>query len=72
MTTTFDLALRGYDRQQVDHLLERAEHALASDRWYERKPVLDALRSANLQQRLRGYDRDQVDRVIQELIQKLS
>jgi len=47
-------------------------NALASDRWYERKPVLDALRSANLQQRLRGYDRDQVDRVIQELIQKLS
>jgi DivIVA domain-containing protein len=48
---------------------ERAEHALASDRWYERKPVLDELRSADLQQRLRGYDRDQVDGVIQELIQ---
>jgi DivIVA domain-containing protein len=47
MQAAFDIVLRGYDRHQVDQLLDRAEQALASGRWYVRKPVLDALRSAN-------------------------
>jgi len=72
MEATFDIVLRGYDPHQVDQLLEQAEQALASDRWYVRKPALDALRSANLQRRLRGYDRDQVDRFIQALIRQLG
>ena len=69
---TFDTVLRGYDPHQVDQLLDQAEQALASDRWYERKPVLDALRSANFRRRLSGYDPGQVDRFIQELIRRLG
>ena len=72
MEIAFDIALRGYDSEQVDRLLEQAEQALASDRWHVRKPALDALRSARFQRRLRGYDRDQVDRTVEELIRQLS
>jgi DivIVA domain-containing protein len=69
---TFDTVLRGYDPRQVDELLDQADQALASDRWYVRKAALDALRSAGFRRRLSGYDRDQVDRFIQELIRRLD
>jgi len=72
MEAAFDVVLRGYDRDQVDQLLDQAEQARASDRWYMRKPALDALRSANFQRRPLGYDRDQVDRFIEELIRQLG
>jgi DivIVA domain-containing protein len=58
----FDTVVRGYDPRQVDELLDQAEQALASDRWYVRKAVLHALRSASFRRRLSGYDQDQVDR----------
>jgi DivIVA domain-containing protein len=56
----FSVVLRGYDRGQVDDLVERARQALLGD-----SPDLRASLARELSQpiavRLRGYDRMQVD-----------
>ncbi len=57
----FDVALRGYDRSQVDALVARAAAALRSIDPALRQAVARDVRSAAFRVALRGYDRAQVD-----------
>jgi DivIVA domain-containing protein len=66
------IALRGYDRAQVDELLARAEHALASRQETLRATARQALRSAELRRRMRGYSRHQVERLFEQRLRDLS
>jgi DivIVA domain-containing protein len=59
-TPGFSVVLRGYDRGQVDDLLEHAAQAITSKRPDLCAVVAQALRKP-LNVRLRGYDRAQVD-----------
>lgn len=68
----FAIALRGYDMGQVDHLLGRAEAALASNDRRRRAAVVEELRSAEFPLRLRGYDRNAVDRAVDGLLRDLA
>src|SRR4051794_7125721 len=64
---TFRIALRGYDRAQVDRLIDLAQSALASGSDSRRAAARQALRGVYLRTRVRGYARRPVDRAIHEL-----
>jgi DivIVA domain-containing protein len=63
MTTgpEFTVVLRGYDRAEVDFLIDRVDGALAAGNPTFRVMVARELRTARLPVAVRGYDRAQVD-----------
>ncbi|MEV6810581.1 DivIVA domain-containing protein [Micromonospora sp. NPDC051296] len=70
----FEVALRGYNTNQVDELVQRCEDALASGRASQRHEVkaeLDRARG-DLLLGLRGYDRRQVDRYLERVSVELA
>jgi hypothetical protein len=69
---TFRHALRGYDRAQVDRLIQLAQAALASGSDLQRAAARQALRGAYFRPRLRGYARRPVDRAFEQLMRELS
>lgn len=68
----FSVVLRGYDRVEVDALIERAGGAIQSSESALRAAVRDELRAARLTVRLRGYDRGQVDGVLRRYAEQLD
>ncbi|MBD2895850.1 Cell cycle protein GpsB [Actinomadura sp. RB99] len=68
MSTRLPVALRGYDRTQVDGLLERISGALNGG-----PPMsADEVRTARFDVVLRGYDRRAVDDLVRECIRELE
>jgi hypothetical protein len=65
------VVLRGYDRGQVDDLVERVRQALLGDRPDLRASVAQEL-SQPIAVRLRGYDRVQVDSLRRLLVVALA
>jgi DivIVA domain-containing protein len=63
----FHVVLRGYDRPQVDALLQRAGEAVQSTDPALRASVAARLRDPKLSVVLRGYDRLEVDGVLERL-----
>ena len=72
MSDGFLIVLRGYDRPQVDQLLEQARTALAAGSAGRRAEAKQALETAALPIRLRGYDRRGVDEAFTALIAQLG
>jgi DivIVA domain-containing protein len=68
----FDVVLRGYDRRQVDAVVQRAALALGSSDPALRAAVRDELRSTRLNITLRGFDRLQVDTFVQRTVAVLD
>jgi DivIVA domain-containing protein len=68
----FNLALRGYDRQQVDMVVERAEKATASSDPALRAAVREQLRAPNFSVVLRGYHRHEVDSFLKAMLAELA
>jgi hypothetical protein len=72
MTETFTIALRGYDRFEVDQVLRYVDEALASDSVAAREAALARLRTARFVPVLRGYAIDEVDRGVQQRLRRLG
>ncbi|MEV6600345.1 DivIVA domain-containing protein [Actinoplanes sp. NPDC051346] len=72
MTSDFTVALRGYDRDQVDRLLAQTDVALASSDEALRASARNLLQSPDLVVVLRGYARDQVDAAIRDRLGRLG
>ncbi len=71
---SFEVALRGYDKRQVDDLVQRCEDALASGRASQRHEVkaeLDRARGT-IEVALRGYNCAQVDRYLDRMSAALA
>jgi cell division septum initiation protein DivIVA len=68
----FTIGLRGYDRQQVDALVQRATEALSSADERLRATAREALAEPTLLVRMRGYDREQVDTYLGRMAQLLT
>ena len=60
----FNVVFLGYDRHQVDELLERIDRALSSGSEVQRARARQDLRSVTLHRRLRGYRKRQVLRLL--------
>lgn len=71
MPVDFLIALRGYDRRQVDELVRVAEQALVSPDPGLRAAVAERLRRADLAFALRGYSKEQVDRYLGDTVAAL-
>ncbi len=67
--TRLPVALRGYDRTQVDALLERITATLRHGRW---GVTADDVRRTRFDVVLRGYDQRAVDELLQEAIRELQ
>jgi DivIVA domain-containing protein len=67
--TRLPVALRGYDRTQVDTLLERITATLRYGRW---GLTADDVRRTKFDIVLRGYDQRAVDDLLQEAIRELQ
>jgi DivIVA domain-containing protein len=67
--TRLPVALRGYDRTQVDALLERITATLSYGRW---GLTADDVRRTRFDVVLRGYDQRAVDELLQEAIRELQ
>jgi len=72
MTSAFTVVLRGYDREQVDRLLARADAALASGDEALRASTRELLRSPDLKVVLRGYARKDVDNAVEDRLSRLG
>jgi DivIVA domain-containing protein len=67
----FTVVVRGYDRAQVDAVLERVRAALASTDPAARAAVREELGRTAFQVRLRGYDRMEVDDYLRRITDRL-
>ncbi|MEW2358462.1 DivIVA domain-containing protein [Spirillospora sp. NPDC029432] len=67
--TRLPVALRGYDRAQVDALLERVDATLRYGQW---GLTADDLRGIRFDVVLRGYEQRAVDELLQETIRELQ
>ncbi|NMO49957.1 DivIVA domain-containing protein [Actinoplanes sp. TBRC 11911] len=72
MVFDFTVVLRGYERTQVDKVLNPALEALDSTDAWRRAAARDSLRDSAFDTVLRGYDRAQVDAAIDALRQALD
>jgi hypothetical protein len=72
VTPAFMIALRGFDIEQIDQLLQQADEALATEDQAVRAAACQALRHVQLKRRLRGYARAQVEQSIQERLEALD
>lgn len=68
----FDIVIRGYDRAEVDQVVQRLEEALNCDSAEVRASLRQELRHLSFTVRLRGYDRRQVDSYIREASSQLT
>jgi DivIVA domain-containing protein len=68
----FTVVVRGYDRADVDELIQQANRALGSVDPAVRSAVEHRLRQPELRTRLRGYDRSQVDAQLAILADQLA
>jgi DivIVA domain-containing protein len=68
----FMVVVRGYDRADVDELIQQANRALTSADPAARSAVERRLRQPQLRTRLRGYDRAQVDARLAILADQLA
>jgi DivIVA domain-containing protein len=66
--TRLPVALRGYDRAQVDTLLERITATLRHGRW---GLTADDVRRIRFDIVLRGYEQRAVDELLQEAVREL-
>jgi DivIVA domain-containing protein len=71
-TPDFTVVLRGYDRRQVDALLQQAWDAIGSSDAQLRETTRRALAEPALRVRLRGYDREQVHLYLRQVAQELA
>jgi DivIVA domain-containing protein len=69
---TFTHVLRGYDPDEVNDLIRRANQALASPDPVHRAEVERQLRQPSLRVSLRGYDRMQVEERLAILADQLT
>lgn len=67
--TRLPVALRGYDRDQVDALLERITATLRHGRW---GLTADEVRGSRFDIVLRGYEQRAVDDLLQEAVRELQ
>jgi hypothetical protein len=72
MTETFTVALRGYDRFEVDQVLRDVDEALGSDSVAAQAAAVAKLRMAQFSPVLRGYAIDEVDRAVQQRLRRLG
>lgn len=72
MAFDFTVVLRGYDRTQVDKILNPALDALDSTDPRQRAAARDALRDSAFDVVLRGYDRAQVEAAMETLQRELD
>jgi DivIVA domain-containing protein len=72
MEIDFSVVLRGYDRAQVDKVLNPAVTALDSGDARQRAAARDALHSSAFDVVLRGYDRAQVEEAVETLERELD
>lgn len=68
----FTIALRGYDRQQVEALVQQASAAIESSDARLRESTREALAEPTLLVRMRGYDRQQVDDYLDRMAKLLT
>jgi DivIVA domain-containing protein len=68
----FTIVLRGYDRDQVNDLIRRANRALGSPDPAARAEMQGELRHAAIPIRMRGYDRSEVDKRLATLADQLT
>ncbi|MET3425234.1 hypothetical protein BJ973_004446 [Actinoplanes tereljensis] len=71
MARDFLTVLRGYEKRQVDTLINSADAALTGDA-AQRAVAREALRTAKFEIALRGYDRLEVDKAVQALLRELD
>jgi DivIVA domain-containing protein len=71
-THEFRVVLRGYDRSQVDLMIQRVGAALASTDPGLRARVSDEVRAVQFAVVLRGFDRHQVDVALKRLAAELE
>jgi hypothetical protein len=68
----FTIVLRGYDIDQVNDLIRRANRVLGSPGPAARAKMQGELRHPDLRTRMRGYDRSQVDKRLATLADQLT
>jgi len=68
----FTIVLRGYDIDQVNDLIRRANRVLGSPDPAARAEMQSELRHPDLRTRMRGYDRSQVDQRLATLGDQLT
>jgi len=68
----FTIVLRGYDIDQVNDLIRRANRMLGSADPAARAGMQSELRHPDLRTRMRGYDRSQVDQRLATLADQLT
>jgi DivIVA domain-containing protein len=68
----FTIVLRGYDIDQVNDLIRRANRVLGSADPAARVEMQGELRQPDLRTRIRGYDRSQVDQALARLADQLT
>ncbi|MCA2215324.1 hypothetical protein [Jidongwangia harbinensis] len=71
-SSSFVVALRGYDMAEVDDAFGRAEAATRSNDVFVRAAAREALRATTFRVRIRGYARAEVDRAVREAVRRLS
>ncbi|MEU4426808.1 DivIVA domain-containing protein [Actinoplanes sp. NPDC024001] len=72
MRSDFTVALRGYDREQVDRLLAEVDAALAAPEPALHEAARQLLRKPELQAVLRGYACDEVEDAIRDRLRLLE
>jgi DivIVA domain-containing protein len=72
VTSNFTVALRGYDRDQVDRLLAKVDAALVSSDPALRESTRQLLLNPDLVVVLRGYACDQVDDAVRDRLRSLG
>lgn len=72
MAETFLIALRGYERTQVDEVLTRADAAIGSAGETTRAAARDELAAVTFTACLRGYDTREVDRAVAARLARLG
>jgi DivIVA domain-containing protein len=68
----FTVVVRGYDRAEVDAVVDRMTSALTSNDPSRKAALGRELRETRFTIRLRGYDRAQVDDFLRSMIAGLS
>jgi hypothetical protein len=72
MTGTFTIVLRGYDRSEVEKVLQEVDEALASGSEATQASALATLRTTQFSPALRGYAIDEVDRAVRQRLGRLG
>ena len=68
----FTVVLRGYDREEVDSLVQRVREALESNDVTTRAEVRELIRTTTFQRRFRGYDWNEVDDYLRRMADQLA